>query len=119
MVRKINKEQALVDFSKTQREIIDLVRGMNPAPVAYALLAGDKVNIYRVEKAVLTEEEQAVCDTAVCGEVLSDKPKRGLLVKCQDGAVKLLEVQAAGGKRISGGDFINGRKAQKGQVFTC
>lgn len=119
VVRKINKEQALVDFSKTQREIIDLVRGMNPAPVAYALLAGDKVNIYRAEKAVLTEEEQAVCDTAVCGEVLSDKPKRGLLVKCQDGAVKLLEVQAAGGKRISGGDFINGRKAQKGQVFTC
>ena len=119
VVRKINKEQALVDFSKSVKEIVNLVRGMNPAPVAYTLLAGDKVNIYRAEKAVLTEEEQAVCDTAVCGEVLSDKPKRGLLVKCQDGAVKLLEVQAAGGKRISGGDFINGRKAQKGQVFTC
>ena len=119
VVRKISKEHALVDFSKTQKEIIDLVRGMNPAPVAYALLAGDKVNIYRAEKAILTEEEQAVCDTAVCGEVLSDRPKRGLLVKCQDGAVKLLEVQGAGGKRISGGDFINGRKAQKGQVFTC
>ena len=119
VVRKINKEQALVDFSKSAREIVNLVRGMNPAPVAYALLSGDKVNIYRAEKAVLTEEEQVVCDGAVYGEVLSDKPKRGLLVKCQDGAVKLLEVQAAGGKRISGGDFINGRKAQKGQVFTC
>lgn len=119
VVRKINKEQALVDFSKTAKEIVNLVRGMNPAPVAYALLAGEKVNLYCAERAILTEEEQAVCDNAVCGEVLSDKPKRGLLVKCQDGAVKLLEVQAAGGKRISGGDFINGRKAQKGQVFTC
>ena len=119
VVRKINKEHARVDFSKTQKEIIDLVRGMNPAPVAYALLAGEKVNIYRAEKAVLTEEEQAVCESAVFGEVLADKPKRGLLVKCQDGAVKLLEVQSSGGKRISGGDFINGRKAQKGQVFTC
>ena len=119
VVRKINKEQALVDFSKTAKEIVNLVRGMNPAPVAYALLAGEKVNLYRAERAILTEEEQAVCDNAVCGEVLSDKPKRGLLIKCQDGAVKLLEVQAAGGKRISGGDFINGRKAQKGQVFTC
>ena len=58
-------------------------------------------------------------ENAAFGEVLSDKPKRGLLVKCADGAVKLLEVQAAGGKRISGGDFLNGRKAQKGQVFTC
>ena len=119
VVRKINKEQALVNFSKAAKEIVNLVRGMNPSPVAYALLAGDKVNIYRAEKAVLTDEEQLVCDNAVCGEVLSDKPKRGLLVKCQDGAVKLLEVQAAGGKRISGGDFINGRKAQKGQVFSC
>ena len=119
VVRKISKEHALVDFSKTAQEIINLIRGMNPAPVAYALLAGDKVNLYRAEKAVLTEEEQAICDSAVFGEVLSDKPKRGLLVKCQDGAVKLLEVQGAGGKRISGGDFINGRKAQKGQVFTC
>lgn len=119
VVRKISKEQALVDFSKPSKEIINLIRGMNPAPVAYALLAGEKVNLYRAERAALTEEEQAVCDNAVCGEVLSDKPKRGLLVKCQDGAVKLLEVQAAGGKRISGGDFINGRKAQKGQVFTC
>ena len=119
VVRKINKEQALVDFSKSAEEIINLIRGMNPAPVAYALLSGEKVNLYRAEKAVLTEEEQVICDGAVFGEVLSDKPKRGLLVKCQGGAVKLLEVQAAGGKRISGGDFINGRKAQKGQVFTC
>lgn len=119
VVRKINKEHAEVHFDKTVREIVDLVRGMNPAPVAYTLLAGDKVNVYRAEKAILNEEELALLETAVCGEVLSDKPKRGLLVKCQDGAVKLLEVQAAGGKRISGGDFINGRKAQKGQVFGC
>ena len=119
IVRKINKEQAEVHFDKSAKEIIDLIRGMNPAPVAFTLLAGEKVNLYRAEKAVLTEEEQLVCDNAVCGEVLSDKPKRGLLVKCKDGAVKLLEVQAAGGKRISGGDFINGRKAQKGQVFGC
>ena len=79
----------------------------------------EKAYFYRAEKAILTQEEQETCDAAVYGEVLSDKNKRGLLVKCKDGAVKLLEVQAAGGKRISGGDFINGRRAQKGQVFGC
>ena len=119
VVRKINKEHAKISFEKTVQEIVDLARGMNPAPIAYTLLNGEKVNVYRAEKAVLTEEENAVLANAVVGEVLSDKPKRGLLVKCADGAVKLLEVQAAGGKRISGGDFLNGRKAQKGQVFTC
>jgi methionyl-tRNA formyltransferase len=119
VVRKINKEHAKISFEKTAQEIVDLARGMNPAPIAYTLLNGEKVNIYRAEKAVLTDEESLVLATAQNGEVLSDKPKRGLLVKCLDGAVKLTEVQAAGGKRISGGDFINGRKAKKGDVFEC
>ena len=119
VVRKINKDHAKIDFSKTAQEIIDLVRGMNPAPIAFAELNENKVNVYRAEKAVLNEEETLGLECAQIGEVLTDKPKRGLLVKCADGAVKLTEVQAAGGKRISGGDFLNGRKAQKGQVFTC
>ncbi|MBQ8295009.1 MAG: methionyl-tRNA formyltransferase [Clostridia bacterium] len=119
VVRKINKEHAKIDFSKTQTEIVDLVRGMNPAPIAYTELHGNKINVYRAEKAVLTEEENEAAESAQMGEVLSDKPKRGVLVKCKDGAVKLTEVQAAGGKRISGGDFVNGRKAQRGQVFSC
>lgn len=119
IVRKIGKEHAKIDFSKTALEIVDLVRGMNPAPVAYSELDGNTVNVYRAEKAVLNEEEQTALTTAVFGEVLSDRPKRGLLVKCADGAVKLTEVQASGGKRITGGDFINGRKAKKGQVFIC
>lgn len=119
IVRKINKDQAEIDFSKSAREIIDLVRGMNPAPVAYTLAEGNKLNVYRVEKVELTEEETALCAAAQVGEVLSDRPKRGLLVKCGDGAVKLTEVQGAGGKRMSGGDFLNGRKVQKGQVLGC
>ena len=119
VVRKINKDHAKIDFNKTVKEVVDLVRGMNPAPIAYAVLEENKINVYRAEKAVLNEEETGVLQGAVCGEVLSDKPKRGLLIKCADGAVKLTEVQAAGGKRISGGDFINGRKARKGQVFSC
>ena len=119
VVRKINKENAKIDFHKPVKEIVNLVRAMNPAPVAYTELDGNKINVYLAEKVELSEEERLVFDKAQIGEVLSDKPKRGLLVKCLDGAVRLKEVQAAGGKRMSGGDFLNGRKAQKGQVFLC
>lgn len=117
IVRKINKEQAQISFDKSVKEIVNLVRAMNPAPVAYAQVGEIKLNVYRAEKAQLNEEEQAVFASAVVGEILNDKPKRGLLVKCADGAVKLTEVQASGGKKMSGGDFLNGRKVQKGQVF--
>lgn len=119
VVRKITKAQACMDFSRSAKQLVDLVRGMNPDPIAYAVLDGNKINVYRAERAVLNEEETLAFATAKLGEVLSDKPKRGLLVKCADGAVKLTEVQAAGGKRITGGDLLNGRKAKKGQVFTC
>ena len=117
IVRKIDKEQAHISFSKTAEEIINLVRGMNPAPIAYTQADDLKINVYKAEKAVLTEEEQTLLESAEYGQVLSDKPKRGLLIKCQDGAVKLVEVQAAGGKRMSGGDFLNGRKVVKGQTL--
>ena len=117
IVRKIHKEQAKIDFSKTGKEIVNLVRAMNPDPVAYTAANGLKINVYRAEAATLNEEETALLENARFGEILSEKPKRGLLVKCGDGAVKLTQVQAAGGKAMGGGDFLNGRKVQKGQVL--
>ena len=119
IVRKIHKDQAKIDFSRSAKEIVDLVRGMNPAPIAYTAVGDIKLNVYKAERADLNDEETALLDGAQFGEVLSDKPKRGLIVKCGDGAVRLLEVQGAGGKRMGGGDFLNGRKAQKGQVLVC
>lgn len=119
VVRKIEKEQAKIDFRKSAKEIVDLVRGMNPAPVAYTQAGDLKINVYLAEKATLNEEEIASFENAKYGEVLTDKVKRGLLVKCGDGAVKLIQLQAAGGKVMSGNDFLNGRKVQKGQVLSC
>ena len=112
-VRKIGKEQAKIDFTKTAKEIVDLVRASNPAPVAYTATENGILNVYLAEKAEWAED----CSSAKYGEVLSDSPKKGLVVKCADGAVRLLEVQGAGGKRMKGGDFLNGRKVQRGQVL--
>lgn len=113
-VRKISKEQAKIDFSRSMKEIVNLVRGMNPAPVAYAQTETGLLNVYRAEPAV----EFALEEGAI-GEIVCDIPKKGLVVKCGDGAVRLTEVQATGGKRMKGSDFLNGRKVQKGQVFVC
>ncbi len=111
-VRKINKEQAQIDFSQTVQEVVNLVRGMNPAPVSYTTINGVKLNVYRAEK-------YAEDIAGTVGEVLNDIPKKGFLVRCQDGVVKLTEVQIAGGKRMNGSDFLNGRKVQRGQVLPC
>lgn len=113
-VRKIGKEHAKIDFSRSMQEIVNLVRGMNPAPVAYAQMQTGVLNVYRAELAPEFSKEEGVM-----GEIVCDIPKKGLVVKCKDGAVRLTEVQPTGGKRMKGSDFLNGRKVQKGQVFVC
>ena len=115
VVRKIDKEHAKINFGKSAQEIVNLVRGMNPAPIAYTAADGVKINVYLAEEAAIPTD----AENAQNGEVLTDSPKQGLIVKCGGGAVKLLEVQAAGGKRMKGSDFLNGRKVQKGQVLSC
>jgi len=107
-VGKITREQAKIDFSLTALEIINKIRGLNPEPVAYAMLGGSPVNIFSAEKAA---------GEGVFGTVISDSPKQGLIVACGDGAIKLNEVQLAGGKRVRGADLLNGRKILRGQRF--
>ncbi len=114
LVKKIKKEDAKIDFSLPAGQIVDLVRGMNPEPCAFAELDGARINVFRAERAARPDGTE----NAAAGEILSDSPKAGFLVACGDGAVKLAEVQAAGGKRMRGCDFLNGRKVKKGQVFT-
>ena len=111
--RKINKEQVKIDFSKPAQEIVNLVRAANPAPVAYTAFEGGNLNVYLAETAEMSEEYAG----ASLGEVVCDIPKKGLIVRCADGVVKLTEVQASGGKRMKGSDFLNGKKIQKGQVL--
>lgn len=113
--RKIEKAQVKIDFTRSAHEIVNLVRAANPAPVAYTACEGALLNVYRAEVAEMSEDYA----TAVCGEVVCDIPKKGLLVRCGDGAVKLVEVQAAGGKRMLGSDFLNGKKIRTGQVLKC
>lgn len=106
-VKKIVKEQAKIDWEKDAETVCNLVRGMNPAPIAYALLSGQAVNIFRA-RPVEYEGAEAL------GEVLARKK---LTVKCARGAVEIAELQFAGGKRMSGADALNGRKIERGQIL--
>lgn len=115
VTRKIVKENAKIDFSLPAKRIVDLVRGMNPEPVAYTAADGTRLNVWLAERAPLPPGSER----SAAGEVLSDRPGTGLVVRCGDGAVKLLEVQAAGGKRMKGSDFLNGKKLKKGQILSC
>jgi methionyl-tRNA formyltransferase len=99
-----------VDFSRSAEEVSCLIRGLSPAPLSYATAAGIMLNFYGAVAEDWTGEEPF-------GTVLTDSPKQGLLIKCGEGAVRITELQPAGGKRMKASDFLNGRKLSKGTRF--
>ncbi|MDE7453886.1 MAG: methionyl-tRNA formyltransferase [Clostridia bacterium] len=102
--KKINKENARIDFNKTAEDIVRLIRAMNPEPVAYCLQNGSVLNILNAQIA-------EGCGAA--GEVLS-ADKKGVCVACANGAVLITELIPAGGKRMKASDYCNGRKIKAG-----
>lgn len=109
LCKKIRKEDCTVDFSRPAREICDLIRAMNPAPLAFSFLRGAPVNLYFAQPVPFSGE-------GAVGEVVR-ADKAGILVRAGEGAVNILELQASGGKRMRAADFVNGRKAAVGDRF--
>ena len=106
--KKIAKEDARADFSQPAAKVCSLINAMSPSPAAYANLAGAQVNFYRA-----FEEPE---EDGTCGQVVR-ADKRGIVIKCGGGCVRITEAQFAGGKRLSAADIVNGRKISAGDIF--
>ena len=94
----LNKELAVIDFSKTKKEICSLVCGLNPWPVALTSLEGKRLKVYRA----------APCDKK--GEIGALLDEKKFIIGCADGSVELLEVQIEGSKLQSGEEFLRGKR---------
>ena len=112
--RMIQKEQALVDFAWPAGRIHNLVRGMNPWPVGYALLDGQTVKLWRT--ALLAEESLPAFSGALPGTCVIADPKAGLFVRTGDGVIEILELQFPGARRMSAKETLLGRPLL-GKVF--
>ena len=104
LCKKIQKEDCKIDFSHSAEDICRLIRAMNPDPYAWCCQDGLVLNIARAT--------QVQADGAV-GEVIS-ADKKGIVVGCGRGAVKIEELQPAGGKIMKASDYVNGRKIKAG-----
>lgn len=101
----LDKQMAVIDWSKSAHEIDCLIRGLNPWPIALTTLAGERLKVFATEKAAGNGEP---------GTVLEADPKKGLTVACGEGALKLTEIQLVGGKRMKTTDFLRGHAIEVG-----
>ena len=101
----LNKEIAKIDFNKSAEDLHHLICGLSPWPVAYTYLDGTLLKIHRAVKASGKGQP---------GELID---KKKMIVACGEGALEFTEVQLAGSKRMSAGDFLRGKQLPVGKIL--
>ena len=103
--QKLNKEEARIDWSEPARFIERKIRAFNPVPAAWTEYQGKPLKIWRAEVADLN---------GVPGTVLQCRSD-GLIVACGQQALKITELQPAGGKRMDIAAFAAGNRIEAGE----
>ena len=105
---KLEKAEAAIDWQKSAVEISRQVRAFNPFPVAQSHLNNEVCRIW------MATAEASIGQYA-CGEIIS--LQNGILVACGEGALRINELQAPGGKRLNASAFAQGHHLQVGDSF--
>ena len=110
---KIEKNDCLIDFTKTANEVHNQIRGLSPIPLAFTYTPDGKML-----KVTATEVAKREGTLAPVGTVLSLSGGK-IEVACGCGSINILSVLPEGKKRMAASDFINGRKIAVGDVLSA
>ncbi|MEQ8297897.1 MAG: methionyl-tRNA formyltransferase [Nitratireductor sp.] len=107
--RKIDKGETRIDWTRSATEIHDHIRGLSPFPGAWceARLA-DRPERLKILRSAPAE------GTGAPGVVLDD----ALTIACGTGAVRLVELQRAGGKPMTAEAFLRGAALRRGDTVS-
>src|SRR5690348_3531918 len=103
--KKILKEEARIDWTKSARELDCLIRGLSPFPGAWCEIKGERVKILFADPAD---------GKGSPGDVLDDK----LLIACGDGALRLRALQRPGKSAMAAEDMLRGYAVPKGTILS-
>lgn len=101
------KEDGRIDWSLGGQQIVNLIRGMQPWPVAHTGLEDSLLRLFRASAQPGHAPE--VESGTVCG-LQGD----ALLVRCGDGMVQVHDLQLSSRRRMSGREVLNGRALRHG-----
>jgi methionyl-tRNA formyltransferase len=122
---KIKKEDGQIDWNSPAEKIWNRLRAFTPWPGAFTFLQTDaKPQLLKIWKAKPVEEGR---DSALrCPDAAARRPyhgmiliadKAGIVVGCGASALRILELQREGGKRMTAEQFLVGHPLRPGQRF--
>jgi methionyl-tRNA formyltransferase len=109
---KIERDMARVPWDEGCGVVARHIRAYDPKPGAFTMRGGEELKLFG---AVATDEAGDE-GGARAGQVL-EIGQAGMLVACGDGAVRVLQVQAPGKRRISALEFARGRGVAVGDIL--
>jgi methionyl-tRNA formyltransferase len=109
--RKIEKEDGRLDWTRPAQVLLNRHRAFTPWPGSYTLLPGTEKN-----RLLKVWRMQIAAGMGQPGELLSAN-QEGIVIASGEGALRLLEVQREGGRRLSAAEFLAGFPLQAGQRF--
>jgi methionyl-tRNA formyltransferase len=105
---KIEKSEAAIDWRRPAAEIERRIRAFDPFPGCATRLGDTTIKLWRAASAE---------GAGAPGEILAVAPE-GITVACGDGALRLVELQKPGGRRLGSRDFLLGFPLAAGQRFS-
>ena len=104
---KIEKGEAPLDWRLPAVQLARQVRAFNPFPGALASFQGNAIKVWGTR----------LSDASGAPGTILAADKNGIVVACGEGALCLLELQKAGGKRLPAAQFLAGMPLAEGAVF--
>jgi methionyl-tRNA formyltransferase len=109
---KIKKEDGQIDWNSSAEKIQHRLRAFTPWPGAFTFLQTEpKPQLVKILRAEVVEAGGAA------GKILS-ADKTGIIVGCGKNALRILELQREGGKRLPAAQFLAGHQMAIGQYFS-
>ncbi|MEP4486232.1 MAG: methionyl-tRNA formyltransferase [Halioglobus sp.] len=99
---KINKPEALINWSLDAKTIEQRIRAFNPFPVCFSELNGERVKIWQ---ATASQQRSDSCP----GTVTASDPT-GISIACGAGTLIVSHLQLPGGKALSAAQILNARR---------
>lgn len=103
---KINKEEAVLDWSQSAKTLDCKIRAFNPWPIASTQLDDLNLRVFSAEPLECIEPSKTI--TAIPGTIL-EANHHGIVVMTGQGTLRLLELQLPGGKCLSVRDILHSK----------
>jgi methionyl-tRNA formyltransferase len=108
---RMTREDGVIDWTRSAKQIHDLVRGLHPWPHAWSFLAGQRLIIHR---SMVSSEAPAAPPGTILPGIDTE-----LRVATGAGALELLDVQLEGKRPMPARDFRAGHKIPAGARFSA